>query len=433
MVIWALEGLIFVVYSSLISAGKTIEVTRMQIGDSAKNVNIIVSTVAEAEYVMPYLRDCQKQGKTVNILYGIPLPPSQAQRLGRIGSELGPGSISVLIDNSDQLSILPAFQEVAGFSAHIFIKIDAGYGRAGLDPNSETLKALLEVVLPITEAEGFGHLSGFYSHAGHSYGVASGDEAMEHLSGEIENLVIAASLADKLLGRSHKHNERTARYVLSVGATPSATSIQHLVHANRSLPAAWVTESDRLRKWIVHAQDFCQLEIHAGVYPFLDNQQLATQASPSSSTTTMATARHSISFPDIALTILAEVASLYMHRNPPEALVAAGSLALGREPCKSYSGWGVVSDWSVSTAMTTKSCTVPTTRSGWEVGRVSQEHGILHRVSDDAPDLQVGSKVRVWPNHACVAGASFDFYVVVDSDSPRPNQIVDVWTRCRGW
>ncbi|MCJ1295514.1 hypothetical protein MMC34_007077 [Xylographa carneopallida] len=405
----------------------------MQVGDSAKNINIIVSTVAEAEYVMPYLRDCKKHGKTVNILYGIPLPPSQAQRLGRIGNELGPGSISVMIDNADQLSVLQGFKGIAGFSAHIFIKIDAGYGRAGLDANSEKLKALLAVVLPITKAEGFGHLSGFYSHAGHSYGVASGDEAMGHLSSEIENLIIAASLADKLLERGHEHKESKARYVLSVGATPSATSIQHLVRTNRTLPTAWGAESDRLRKCIIDAQDFCTLEIHAGVYPFLDNQQLATQASPSSSVPTMEVTRPSISFPDLALTILAEVASLYMHRNPPEALIAAGSLALGREPCKSYSGWGVVSDWSTSSAATIHPCAVPMNRSGWEVARVSQEHGILQRASDDAPDLQVGSKLRVWPNHACVAGASFDFYAVVDSDSASKNQIVDIWTRCRGW
>ncbi|MCJ1418630.1 hypothetical protein MMC32_004978 [Xylographa parallela] len=418
---------------AVIDTAVTIEVTQMQVGDSAKNVNIIVSTVAEAEYVMPYLRDCRAQGKAVNILYGIPLPPSQARRLGKIGSELGPGSISVMIDNSDQLSMLQVFKEIAGFSAHIFIKIDAGYGRAGLDPNSEKLKALLEVVLPITKAEGFGHLSGFYSHAGHSYGVASGAEAMGHLSSEIENLIIAADLADKLLSRSHGHDESETKYVLSVGATPSATSIQHLVHANGRLPAAWVTESERLRTCIVRAKDFYSLEIHAGVYPFLDNQQLATQASPSPSTPTMTTAGHSISFSDIALTILAEVASLYMHRNPPEALIAAGSLALGREPCKSYSGWGVVSDWSMSSATITSPCIVPTNRSGWEVARISQEHGILQKVSDDAPDLQIGSKVRVWPNHACVAGAGFDFYVIVDSDSSRKNQIVDIWTRCRGW
>ena len=367
------------------------------------------------------------------VLYGIPLPPSQVQRLGKIGNELGPGSISVMIDNVDQLPALKLFREIAGFSAHILIKIDAGYGRAGLDPNSEKLKALLEVVLPITKAEGFGHLSGFYSHAGHSYGVVSAVEAMRHLSDEIENLIIAASLADKLFEGNHEHEESRTRYVLSVGATPSATSIQNLVDDDKRLPAALEAESDRLRGFIVRAKERCDVEIHAGVYPFLDNQQLATQASPSAFAATTTITKQDISFPDIALTILAEVASVYMHRSPPEALMAAGSLALGREPCKSYSGWGVISDWNMPSVVPTVYTTVPTNRSGWEVVRISQEHGVLQRVSNDAPDLQVGLKVRVWPNHACIAGASFEFYLVVDSDSPNKNQIVDIWTRCRGW
>ncbi len=61
---------------------------------------------------------------------------------------------------------------------------------------------------------------------------------------------------------------------------------------------------------------------------------------------------------DVALSILAEVASLYPGRGvggADEALVNAGSLALGREPCgdmgsppgQDYSGWGVVTPWRV--------------------------------------------------------------------------------------
>ena len=37
------------------------------------------------------------------MLYGVPLPPSQAVRLGHLGKTLGPGALSVLIDHVDQL------------------------------------------------------------------------------------------------------------------------------------------------------------------------------------------------------------------------------------------------------------------------------------------------------------------------------------------
>ena len=48
--------------------------------------------------------------------------------------------------------------------------------------------------------------------------------------------------------------------------------------------------------------------------------------------------------------------------------------------------------------------------------------------------LEVGQKVRVWPNHACIAGAMFGWYLVVDSRLVgREDEVVDVWVRWRGW
>jgi len=43
--------------------------------------------------------------------------------------------------------------------------------------------------------------------------------------------------------------------------------------------------------------------------------------------------------------------------------------------------------------------------------------------------LEVGQKVRIWPNHACISGAGFGWYLVVDGG----DEIVDVWPRWRGW
>lgn len=55
--------------------------------------------------------------------------------------------------------------------------------------------------------------------------------------------------------------------------------------------------------------------------------------------------------------------------------------------------------------------------------------------SHELAELKIGQKIRVWPNHACVAGAGFGWYLVVDSSQPeeRRDEIMDVWVRCRGW
>ena len=363
------------------------------------------------------------------ILYGIPLPPSQVERLGRLGKRLGKGSISVLIDNVSQLQLLRSFHDVAGFGCEIYIKINTGYGRAGVTTDSPGFKHLVQSILSEIEPSGCGSLHGFYSHAGHSYGGDSPVAAMSLLVQEIAGLKMAATTVTSM-------NEATTnnrQYVLSVGATPTATSIQNLFIARENSEGNDMNEQlVKLHECIEDAKRTQTVEIHAGVYPILDTQQVATDASPSARTDNRQDMQTSLSTADIALTILAEVASVYDDRGNREALMAAGSLALGREPCKSYDGWGIVSDWGMATP-------IKNDRSGWQVGRISQEHGILMEDSSvehpRAPDLHYGQKIRIWPNHACVTGAGFGWYLVVDSSLPegRRDEIVDVWVRCRGW
>ena len=242
---------------------------------------------------------------------------------------------------------------------------------------------------------------------------------MSLLQQEIKGLQTAADTANNIV---EQYGQRKGGFVLSVGATPSVTSIYNM--QDQTVQASRLDEQiTNLKACIARVQRFHELELHAGVYPFLDLQQLATHAGPSAMGMERSTA-------DLALTILAEVASLYPHREEPEALLAAGSLALGREPCKSYSGWGKVAPWNTIEADTENG-------SGWMLGRVSQEHGILTRDEDakSQVELHVGQKVRIWPNHACIAGAGYGWYLIVDSSLPadQGETIVDVWTRCRGW
>ena len=63
---------------------------------------------------------------------------------------------------------------------------------------------------------------------------------------------------------------------------------------------------------------------------------------------------------------------------------------------------------------------------------LNQEHGIARLRANSSkalPDLPVGTRVRILPNHACATAASFDEYVVLNEDSAA----VDRWPRFRGW
>lgn len=330
-----------------------------------------------------------------------------------------------MIDHPSQLETLHVFKEQTGFELGIFVKIDTGYQRAGIGAESSEFLDIAKGIFNL-ESTGCADLQGFYSHAGHSYGNGSRSAAMTLLTEEMERLESAAQFIRMNVGLEVVSSSR--RFVLSVGATPTATSTQNMISEFQTEDSTLHEPTRKLKACIdrVRARDW--VELHAGVYPMLDMQQIATQASPSA----IGNASSTLSTEDIALTILAEVASLYPHRDSPEALIAAGSLALGREPCKSYSGWGIVTDWGFHAPSALNG------RSGWQVGRISQEHGILTPDGDQAgtaAKLRVGQRVRVWPNHACVAGAGFGWYLVVDSGMPkgRRDEVVDVWVRWRGW
>lgn len=335
--------------------------------------------------------------------------------MGHLGKQLGVGSISVLIDHPQQLQALKTFKLAAGFPAHIFIKIDTGYHRAGVDANASLFEDIVNTISTESEPSGDGVLKGFYSHAGHSYSGDSEEAALELLTKEIEQSKTASTdaIGNRFGGR---------QFILSVGATPTAISVQNLFDRNLASPESSRLQEQlqKLEQTITQIKRTHTIELHAGVYTLLDLQQLATRARPHRA------------FLDLGLSVLAEVASIYPERETPEVLIAAGSLALGREPCKSYSGWGIVAHWGMSAHH-------EEVHSGWIVNRVSQEHGILRKESpqthSSVPDLQIGQKVRIWPNHACIAGAGFGWYFVVDSSLPKDLRdiIVDIWVRWRGW
>lgn len=338
---------------------------------------------------------------------------------------MGPKSISVIIDHPSQLEGLSSFQDAAGFSIELYVKVDTGYHRAGLSTLSAEFHQLLKIILDDVEPRGYAELRGFYSHAGHSYAGDSSSAALNLLRLEIEGLEHAANFA---IQNSSSNREKPAqKYVLSVGATPTASSIQNLAKTQKEMESGLDEEIANFKACLERVILNQLVELHAGVYPILDMQQVATQASPSASKD----GDSKLATSDIALTILAEVVSLYSNRDSPEALIAAGSLALGREPCKSYNGWGIVSDWGMDLPVDDRRC-------GWQVGRISQEHGILTKDPNsvhDSMELQIGQKVRILPNHACIAGSGFGWYLVVDSSLPHEfhNEVVAVWVRCRGW
>lgn len=364
-----------------------------------------------------------------------------------------------MIDHPEQVALLAALTSQSGGQnkPHVFLKIDVAYHRAGVVPGTPTYRALLPAVLA-AERDGHCVLHGLYAHAGQSYYTRQDWAALAYLTAEYDTLHAAArDIRD--LSPGHP-------LVLSVGATPTATALQHpdlsaveggpsATTASTTQPAATGGEQQAQAQARVatlstllttlRAAGGLHLEVHAGVYPTLDLQQLATHARDAAL----------LSSADIAISVLAEVASLYPGRgtdgdtNTDEALLNAGSLALGREPCKEdgaghYAAWGLVMPWGSAELEATAPAPegFPAVHGGWQVGRISQEHGVLTwagpkgegEAAAAAAPLRFGQRVRVWPNHACIAGAGYGHYLVVDSRRKgKEDEVVDVWERWNGW
>lgn len=347
-------------------------------------------------------------------------------RLAGVSKTLGADNLSLMIDHPSQLSCAEDILSKSGNKPHCFMKVDMGYRRAGVIPSTPDCEDLIKALLAHHNA-GKLVFFGIYAHAGHSYEAREDWRAMDYLNAEFKALEeVAASIEAKKPGHA---------LTLSVGASPTTTSLQHPDIEKES--SGKPSEAVAVVSSYLHdlKQKGYHLEVHAGVYPVLDLQQLATHARDQSL----------LSADSIAISILVEIASLYAGRGPngtTEALIDAGCLALGREPCadlgetkgQHYSGWGIVAPWGIENPVPDQQ--FPAVHGGWQVGKVSQEHGVLRWRSEPEHlvPLELGQKIRIWPNHACVAGAGFDKYYIVDSRREgHEDEVIDIWQRWNGW
>lgn len=147
----------------------------------------------------------------------------------------------------------------------------------------------------------------------------------------------------------------------------------------------------------------------SGNYPMLDLQQLHTSL---------------IDQNQIAQRVLATVISYYPGRGQggtDEAMCDAGGIAMSKDTGPS-GGYGDVIG------------------KRWQLGRISQEHGILTRTAlpesmgSAEAGLELGSMVEIVGQHACLIAAAYPWYYIVDSSVENgSHHVQDVWVPWKGW
>lgn len=256
-------------------------------------------------------------------------------------------------------------QAVASAGIPALIEIDSDGHRGGLLPDDA---ALVEVAR-ILDASGC--LRGVMTHAGESYG-ASGREAQAGFAERERKAVVDAAEALREAG--------LACPVVSVGSTPTA-------HAATDLTGV--------------------TEMRAGVYVFFDLVMAGIGV---------------CGLDDIALSVLTTVIGHQKDRG--WILVDAGWMAMSRDRGTANQevdqGYGLVCD--------AEGNVLP----DLILGTANQEHGIVTRrdgASGPMPDLPVGTRLRILPNHACATAAQHGSYRVI----PASGGGLLEWKRFGGW
>jgi D-serine deaminase-like pyridoxal phosphate-dependent protein len=247
----------------------------------------------------------------------------------------------------------------------VLIEIDTDGHRAGVRPDDEAQLVAIARAL----VSGGSTVAGVLTHAGASYDCAS-TEAIAALAEQERAGALAAAQVLRRAG--------FAAPIVSVGSTPTAMFARNL---------AGVTE------------------VRAGVYVFFDLVMAG-----------IGVCAHE----DIAASVLATVIG---HRaDKGWILVDAGWMAMSRDRGTANQrvdqGYGVVCDIDGRPL------------DDLIVADANQEHGIVApRGGAAPPELPVGTRLRILPNHACATAAQHELYHVVDGT----RAVTGAWRRFAGW
>lgn len=316
---------------------KSIDAARLAL-DPAHG-GIAVATLREAEYLAGHgIGDIQ---------YAVCITADKLLRAKEIAGRVA--HFSAFLDSVETAHAVVAAE--VPFS--IWIEIDSGEHRTGLDPDDPSLIEIATLL-----RDGRVRLAGVATHGGHSYGARTPAE-LATIARQERSAVVRA--AERL---------RAAGFEVpgvSAGSSPTAS---HMVSAHGLT------------------------EIRAGVYTAGDLFQAGIGAQAED---------------DIAVSVLASVIGRNEARG--RVVIDAGGLALSKDRSTAALphdlGYGLILDLEGKSSLG-RLVVGGVHQEHGEIDGVSPE--VLAR-------LPIGAKVRILPNHVCMTAAPYDRYLVVDGGS----------------
>jgi len=192
-----------------IKTHKCLELGRRQVAYGAHGIT--VSTLFEAEAFV--------RGGFTDLTWAFPLDPSHVAHVQRV-AQAG-ATVRVILDDLDTAKAL------AGSGLHVWLKVDCGYHRAGVDPSS---RHGLEVARELGAERGL-VFDGILSHSGHAYHTRNRDEAAQIAEQERQVMVWFAELLRK---------DGLSVPSVSVGSTPAMTAAKSLTGVTEARPGNYI-------------------------------------------------------------------------------------------------------------------------------------------------------------------------------------------------
>jgi len=301
-----------------------------------------------------------------DIIYAVGIAPAKLPRV--LALRVAGVDLAVVVDSVEQAQAVAAASRAAGAPIPALIEIDCDGHRSGVQPGDRG--RLLNIGFALVD--GGAELRGVLTHAGGSY-TAKGAAALQQCAEDERAGAVAAATTLREAGLPCP--------VVSVGSTPTAHFSQDLTGVT---------------------------EVRAGVFAFFDLFMTGVGV---------------CTVDDIALSVLATVIGRQADKG--WILVDAGWMAMSQD--RGTAKQGVNQGYGVVCAL--DGAPYP----DLIVADANQEHGVVTvRPGSGAtlPDLPIGTRVRILPNHACATGAQHASYRVVRG---RSAAIEAEWPRFSGW
>ena len=189
---------------------KCVELGRLQLEHGARGLT--VSTLVEAEVFAG--------AGITDLTWAFPIDPGHVAHARRIVQETG-ATLRVVVDD------LGAAQALAASGLHVWLKVDCGYHRAGVDPAS---RYAVDVARELDRERGLS-FDGILSHSGHAYRTTSKEEAA----------AVAESERGVMVGFAARlREEGIAIREVSVGSTPAMAAATDLAGVTEARPGNYV-------------------------------------------------------------------------------------------------------------------------------------------------------------------------------------------------